>query len=49
MLHTAVRSINVQRLTLSSSSDTPGVSSKWQVSTDVPSAPTWSDDRRVVQ
>ncbi len=28
----------------SSSSDTPGVSSKWQVSTDVPSAPTWSDE-----
>ena len=27
----------------SSSSDTPGVSAKWQVSTDLPNAPTWSD------
>ena len=27
----------------SSSSNTPGVSSKWSASTDVPSAPTWSD------
>ena len=27
----------------SSSSDTPGVSAKWTVSTDVPNAPTWSD------
>ena len=28
----------------SSSSDTPGVSAKWTVSTDLPNAPTWSDD-----
>ena len=27
----------------SSSSDTPGVSAKWTVSTDLPNAPTWSD------
>jgi hypothetical protein len=27
----------------SSASDTPGVSAKWQVSTDLPNAPTWSD------
>jgi hypothetical protein len=28
----------------SSSSDTPGVSAKWAVSTDLPNAPTWSDE-----